>query len=81
MDTTTSREEFHKWWIAPEQTELRESCSMGWASKIWQASRASIEVELPEIYSNGIPACDEYDRAIGECCDVLRSAGLTVKGD
>ncbi|WP_186372009.1 DNA-directed RNA polymerase subunit alpha C-terminal domain-containing protein [Yersinia alsatica] len=52
MDTTTSREEFEKWWIAPEQTELRESCSMGWASKIWQASRESIEKKAPPKIEN-----------------------------
>lgn len=45
----------------------------------WMASRASLSVELPEIYGNGVPKCDEYDRAINDCKDILREAGITVK--
>lgn len=53
MSTEKMREEFQEWWRHREQAELRSSCAMGWAFVIWQASRAAIEVELPERYDDG----------------------------
>ncbi|WP_019210848.1 hypothetical protein [Yersinia massiliensis] len=51
------------------------------AWKWWKASRESLVVELPEIYGNGVPKCDEYDRAINECAEALRTAGIRIKGE
>ncbi|WP_313048748.1 hypothetical protein [Atlantibacter subterraneus] len=47
-----------------------------WA--IWQASRAAIEIELPDanIYMD-----DESVSAINDCANAILAAGLTVKGD
>ncbi|ELX2275704.1 hypothetical protein QK140_003047 [Yersinia enterocolitica] len=81
MDITKSPYEFQAWWNAPEQAELRNSCAMGWGFRIWKAARESLVVELPEIYSNGVPKCDEYDRAISECSAALRTAGIRIKGE
>ena len=50
-----------------------------WAA--WQASRAAIEVELPD----KVMVEDEFDNghncAIDYCADAIRAAGLTVKGE
>ncbi|UOK17888.1 hypothetical protein [Escherichia phage BUCT618] len=47
----------------------------------WQASRAAIEIELPD----KLMVEDEFDNghncAIDYCADSIRSAGITVKGD
>lgn len=47
----------------------------------WKASRAAIEIELPD----KVMVEDEFDNghncAIDYCADAIRSAGLTVKGD
>ena len=88
MDTTTSLEDFEKWWIAPEQAELRSMLAMGWGFRIWKAARESIEVDLPakanmDSCFDGINYANSSgrNRAIDDCSAALRSAGLTVKGD
>lgn len=47
----------------------------------WQASRAAIEIELPD----KVMVEDEFDNghncAIDYCADAIHAAGLTVKGD
>lgn len=34
--------QFDEYWYAPEQKELRQSCAMGWAMRVWNASRDAI---------------------------------------
>ncbi|MGK4442674.1 hypothetical protein ACSMDF_04805 [Yersinia enterocolitica] len=79
MDITKSREEFEAW------LESRDCNPVAWLKdaywEVWKASRESLVVELPEIYGNGVPKCDEYDRAINECADALRTAGIRIKGE
>ena len=59
------------------------SCSeaLFWLWRGWQASRASIEIELPD----KVMVEDEFDNghncAIEYCADAIRAAGLTVKGE
>ena len=47
----------------------------------WQASRAAIEIELPD----KVMVEDEFDNghncAIDYCADAIRDSGLTVKGE
>ena len=47
----------------------------------WQASRAAIEIELPD----KVMVEDDFDNghncAIDYCADAIHAAGLTVKGD
>ncbi|MCB5318652.1 hypothetical protein LH413_14245 [Yersinia massiliensis] len=79
MDITKSREAFETW------LESRDCNPVAWLKdaywEVWKASRESLVVELPEIYGNGVPKCDEYDRAINECADALRTAGIRIKGE
>jgi len=49
MSIEKCREEFEVWWSQDSQAELRSSCAKGWAEFIWQASRAGVAVELPEM--------------------------------
>lgn len=80
MSTEKTREEFQEWWRHREQAELRSSCAMGWAFVIWQASRAAIEVELPEVQQY-----DDHWSGDVECfekADVIKaieSLGLKIK--
>lgn len=53
-----------------------------WAWKWWQASRASIVVELPEsVQGVSDPFDDGHRVAIDGCADSLRSIGLSIKGE
>lgn len=83
-----SRKQFLEWWRHPEQEELRKSCAEGWGEKIWSASRATIEIELPaknDISSddNPIPDLVDWDdgrnAGIQECAEAIRAAGIKVK--
>lgn len=91
----SSREQFEEWVKAETGFDLYRtnfpmtswdnqqykdhSTNLAWKS--WQASRAAIEVELPD----KVMVEDEFDIghnwAIDYCADAIRSAGLTVKGD
>lgn len=55
------------------------ACQEQWDA--WQASRAAIEIELPD----KVMVEDEFDNghncAIDYCADAICAAGLTVKGD
>ncbi|WP_446941740.1 hypothetical protein [Pseudomonas aeruginosa] len=55
------REEFEAWWSSPTQSELRKSCARGWAEVIWQASRAALRVELPDVPDFRISAEESLD--------------------
>lgn len=45
----------------------------------WQASRATLVVELPKQYDIGGLACDAHDRAVAWCSDAIEAAGVKVK--
>lgn len=55
--------------------------------KTWTASRAAIEIELPEKISqfnmhNGrsLPEAASYDEAIDDCAEAITSHGIRIKG-
>lgn len=67
---------FEIYWNSEENRELRRSCAKGWALRIWQDSRAAIEVELPSDVGETLGGEYYY------CHDVvktLESLGLKVK--
>ncbi|MDI4088424.1 hypothetical protein QK428_03665 [Pseudomonas aeruginosa] len=83
------RDEFEAWWNLPAQSELRKSCTRGWAEVIWKASRAALRVELPD---DGIEDCqrdwqnscrDNFDTgycyATDRIIQALQQAGIEVK--
>ncbi|WP_312293203.1 hypothetical protein [Atlantibacter hermannii] len=80
-----SRKQFEAWFhsrydqISMPPVERSMLFTNQWAS--WQASRAAIEIELPD----KVMVEDEFDNghnvAIDYCADAIRAAGLTVKGD
>lgn len=100
MDITKSREEFEKW-ADGEFNDLSRGIYTGsnecvyldseveccW--KAWQASRESIEVELPmrlspcrsgygyTLIPNDIGEALEYDNVV----EALRTAGIRIKGE
>ena len=79
----SSREQFEEWWATyvDKCSHLVEDVEYYAAKDAWQASRAAIEIELPD----KVMVEDEFDIghncAIDYCADAIRAAGLTVKGD
>ena len=90
----SSREQFEEWVANTTSSDLHRSIMLDkrengsyrhlatnnkWES--WQASRAAIEIELPD----KVMVEDEFDNglncAIDYCADAIRAAGLTVKGE
>lgn len=75
--------EFEKYWNSEENSELRRSCSKGWAQCVWQASRESIEIELPEVKDLEIVGIGcTYEDSFVDYLAVVRAiedAGLRVK--
>lgn len=79
MDTKAAFENFREWWFAPEQMEIRLNVADGWGFKLWQASRAAIEIELP-VHCNGISSeAAAYDDALDECIEAITSHGIRIK--
>lgn len=84
MSSEKMRAEFEAFWIAPEQAELRASCAQGWAFEVWQASRASLVVELPMI-DISLSSCrtDEWCEGVvhatGKYREAIEAAGVRVK--
>lgn len=87
--STEKMREFEKYWDSEVNEGLRRSCAKGWALRVWQDSRAAIEVELPSnarMYFNGAPA-EAYTNGI-QCWhggvsaakQAIEAAGLKVKG-
>lgn len=82
------REALRKTWHINESGEgaYFDSFVM-WAWKWWQASRASIVVELPAIIEQIIPGeyhegkALGYESAIESCKELIRSIGLSIKGE
>lgn len=80
MRTEKMREEFLVWWRDDFQRELRRSCAEGWAFHIWQASRAAIEVDLPQGFTHhGASDQTEYVLEAGAVVAAIESLGLKVK--
>ena len=84
----SSREQFEEWFSDGINEGMKVSASGGYENLItqtawmaWQASRAAIEIELPD----KVMVEDEFDNghncAIDYCANAIRAAGLTVKGD
>lgn len=73
-----SREAFEAWWYGA-MSYSRLSEDLAWEA--WQASRAALEVELPQAYElppvmnheELVTACREQDRA------AIEAAGVSVK--
>lgn len=85
MDTKAAFEKFREWWFAPEQMEIRLNVAEGWGFKIWLASRAAIEIELPEEFHSeswlGNGCCDDYaNTKIAECRKAITSHGIRING-
>lgn len=93
MDITKSPYEFQAWWNAPEQAELRNSCTMGWGFRIWKAARESIVVERisptdvpPDVVyqlggaglSHSMAICEAYSTGFNAA---LLTAGIRIKGE
>lgn len=75
---STMTDDFTAWFEAPEQAELRLSCSRGWAELIWQASRAAVVVELPTTELTG--AIGMAHRAVtARCREAIEAAGVRWK--
>ena len=79
----SSREQFEEW-VPAVVDGLPENMARIFEDMLftaWQASRAAIEIELPD----KVMVEDEFDNghncAIDYCADAIRSAGITVKGD
>ena len=75
------REEFEQWFSTREKAMKSQGLGLISISRLksrqweaWQASRASIVVELPEIVGYGM-----INR--GEILANIRSIGLSIKGD
>ncbi|WP_050873509.1 hypothetical protein [Yersinia frederiksenii] len=96
MDITKSREEFEKVILAMGMLIVRsrggaydvEEVELSWI--IWQASRESIVIDLPQKISefnkmpdNGAILLEavNYDEAIDDCAEAIRSAGIRIKGE
>lgn len=87
MSTEKTREDFEAW--------MRESAKIIVGSsdpypagleraywKVWQASRAAIEVELPSLHPAMNTACDNYRswmNCFRSCKKAIESIGLKVK--
>ncbi|HGM5054090.1 TPA: hypothetical protein ACKP2K_001556 [Serratia marcescens] len=74
-----SRKALEKWGDTPPNSEDYKSLKTQEAWEIWQASRASIVVELPD--SVGIECNVCADVAIKRCEESIRSLGLSIKGE
>lgn len=92
-----SREQFEEWYVEnwghtedhhetmferdPDFPEDYYRLGVRLAHHSWQASRAAIEIELPD----KVMVEDDFDIghncAIDYCADAIHAAGLTVKGD
>ncbi|HFF1620531.1 TPA: hypothetical protein ACGBIE_002531 [Yersinia enterocolitica] len=85
MDITKSREEFEKW------LESRDCNPVAWLKdaywEVWQASRESLVVELPELPVLGSNA--DWYQGFAEaakcmrsaCSKSIRAAGIRIKGN
>lgn len=78
----TSREQFNEWFYEytgcdPTDSRYVNMVEMYWMA--WQASRAAIEIELPEPCSPGDFCIDIPAQAHHEVIEAIENAGLKVK--
>ena len=78
----TSREQFNEWFheytgCDPKDSRYVNMVEMYWMA--WQASRAAIEIELPEPCSPGDFCVDIPAQAHHEVIEAIENAGLKVK--
>lgn len=78
----TSREQFEEWFYEytgcnPKDSRYANMVEMYWMA--WQASRAAIEIELPEPCSPGDFCIDIPAQAHHEVIEAIENAGLKVK--
>ena len=78
----SSREQFEAWWATyvDKCSHLVEDVEYYAAKDAWQASRAAIEIELPEIVWD-ITECGSQHYDVDDVNGSIHAAGLTVKGD
>lgn len=82
-----SRAQFEAWMKKTGQNPPYATKRGHW--EIWQASRAAIEIELPEKITphntneSGyvIGQAAMYDEAIDDCAEAIRSIGIRIKGE
>ena len=84
----SSREQFEEWFsprkIAMQKSGISTIRIVRLHKKMleaWQASRAAIEVELPDKVMVEDEFDDGHNCAIDYCADAIRAVGLTVKGE
>ncbi|TXE41407.1 hypothetical protein FOT61_11485 [Serratia marcescens] len=88
------REDFEKWWQQEDYDNQLSNIQGVMFNRIkrgmfaaWQASRASIVVELPDPKEDRARDCSSddiaygFNQGVGKCKDVIRSIGLSIKGD
>lgn len=89
MDTKAAFEKFREWWFAEEQDELRLNLAEGWGFRVWLASRAAIEIELPELQvipeeESDIPDFSDWPMGFNEgvksSIKAITSHGIRIKG-
>lgn len=78
----TSKEQFNEWFYEytgcnPKDSRYVNMVEMYWMA--WQASRAAIEIELPEPCSPGDFCVDIPAQAHHEVIEAIENAGLKVK--
>ncbi|MBH2967510.1 hypothetical protein JZM41_00385 [Serratia marcescens] len=87
------REEFEQWWnnkmamcfYSQPKSQKETIYHASWLA--WQASRASIVVELPDPKEDRARDCSSddiaygFNQGVGKCKDVIRSIGLSIKGE
>ncbi len=81
------REEFEQWrnnkmamcFYSQPKSQKETIYHASWLA--WQASRASIVVELPEYRSAEVYQSAGYNEALDDCDSTLRSIGLSIKGE
>ena len=79
----SSREQFEEWWTTyvDKCSHLVEDVEYYAAKDAWQASRAAIEIELPDKVMVEVEFDIGHNWAIDYCADAIRAAGITVKGE
>ena len=79
----SSREQFEEWWATyvDKCSHLVEDVEYYAAKDAWQASRAAIEIELPDKVMVEVEFDIGHNWAIDYCADAIRAAGITVKGE
>ncbi|BBJ66300.1 hypothetical protein [Enterobacter sp. 18A13] len=73
----------HGWdfWRDGEGYSIEDDEEFQWRWEAWQASRAAIEIELPEACSCCYSESEKelHDAAMSEVADILSAAGIKVK--